>query len=71
MTQTPWNIEDPIVQRKMLHLVYVHQPEFICCEAAETMTSKWKSPVKVNNFVNAICEIQRKSGRRTFGFSVS
>ena len=64
INQVPWNIEDAIVQKKLIHLLHVHKPQFIICEAISTITSKWKRPVDTNEFMNKVCQIQRRADRR-------
>jgi len=64
INNSAWNIEDAIVQRKLIHLLNVHKPLFVVCEASSKISSKWKSDTKVNDFIHRVCETQRRAGRK-------
>ena len=38
ITQNPWNLDDPIVQKKMSYLMFIHRPEVIVSEAVEKVS---------------------------------
>jgi len=63
-----WNIEDEIVQKKLVHLLHVHKPKFIMCEAVSKVSNKWKNPAKINEFINRVCGIQRRADRKFIAY---
>jgi len=68
MNKSSWNIEDEITQKKCIHLLHVHKPHFVLCEAISKISSKWKNPTQVNSFINKVCEVQRRADRRFISY---
>ena len=61
ITKCPWNLEEPISQKKLFHLVHVHKPEFIKCEFVKKNSLKG---TMINSLITRICDIQSKGGRK-------
>ena len=59
-----WNIEEKIVQKKIFHLMFVHKPKVMICEAVEKFSKGYKDPVKVNQFLSQACKLQKDGGRK-------
>ena len=65
ITNKEWNIEEKSVQLRIIHLIHKHKPQCIVSKSVDTICAKWKDLKRINEFLEQLCEIQRK-GDRTF-----
>ena len=62
VTGSSWNIEEVAVQKRFRHMLNNHKPKFLICEAPKKGVGV-KDIEGISEFVETMCEVQRKAGR--------